>query len=167
MNILPRRVSTCYLYCFTFMSSSSPLTQIISVSLEDALSLRPQSLPLLLSSCFTRSLPPFLSSSFLSLSLSLLHTHILSWIYSLPPHTSLLSLSGLRLAQLTNKCTSGEEDLEYFIAESGKTRSRIHWIECVTQQTDRHHIHHIAIVQCSTTYMITTIWYNLTLYDSI
>mmetsp|Transcript_10229 Transcript_10229/g.16783 ORF Transcript_10229/g.16783 Transcript_10229/m.16783 type:complete len:550 (-) Transcript_10229:120-1769(-) len=27
---------------------------------------------------------------------------------------------GLRLAQLTNKCTSGEEDLEYYIAESGE-----------------------------------------------
>jgi intraflagellar transport protein 52 len=27
---------------------------------------------------------------------------------------------GLRLAQLTNKCTSGEEDLEYFIGESGE-----------------------------------------------
>lgn len=27
---------------------------------------------------------------------------------------------GLRLAQLTNKCTSGDEDLEYYIAESGE-----------------------------------------------
>jgi intraflagellar transport protein 52 len=27
---------------------------------------------------------------------------------------------GLRLAQLTNKCTNGEEDLEYYIAESGE-----------------------------------------------
>jgi intraflagellar transport protein 52 len=27
---------------------------------------------------------------------------------------------GLRLAQLTNKCASGEEDLEYYIAESGE-----------------------------------------------
>ena len=27
---------------------------------------------------------------------------------------------GLRLAQLTNKCTAGEEDLEYYIAESGE-----------------------------------------------
>ncbi|KAJ1422136.1 hypothetical protein B484DRAFT_452508 [Ochromonadaceae sp. CCMP2298] len=27
---------------------------------------------------------------------------------------------GLRLAQLTNKCTSGEEDMEYYIAESGE-----------------------------------------------
>jgi intraflagellar transport protein 52 len=27
---------------------------------------------------------------------------------------------GLRLAQLTNKCTSGEEDLEYFISEAGE-----------------------------------------------
>jgi len=27
---------------------------------------------------------------------------------------------GLRLAQLTNKCTNGEEDLEYFIAEAGE-----------------------------------------------
>jgi intraflagellar transport protein 52 len=27
---------------------------------------------------------------------------------------------GLRLAQLTNKCTSGEDDLEYYIAESGE-----------------------------------------------
>ena len=30
---------------------------------------------------------------------------------------------GLRLAQLTNKCTSGEDDLEYFIAESGRLQS--------------------------------------------
>jgi hypothetical protein len=27
---------------------------------------------------------------------------------------------GIRLAQLTNKCTNGEEDLEYYIAESGE-----------------------------------------------
>ena len=27
---------------------------------------------------------------------------------------------GLRLAQLTNKCTSGEEDMEYYIAEAGE-----------------------------------------------
>ena len=27
---------------------------------------------------------------------------------------------GLRLAQLTNKCTNGEDDLEYYIAESGE-----------------------------------------------
>jgi intraflagellar transport protein 52 len=27
---------------------------------------------------------------------------------------------GIRLAQLTNKCTSGEEDLEYYIAEAGE-----------------------------------------------
>lgn len=27
---------------------------------------------------------------------------------------------GLRLAQLTNKCTSGEDDMEYYIAESGE-----------------------------------------------
>ena len=37
------------------------------------------------------------------------------WIYS----------SGLRLAQLTNKCTGGEEDLEYFIAESGEHLSTL------------------------------------------
>ena len=29
-------------------------------------------------------------------------------------------LQGLRLAQLANKCTAGEEDLEYFIGESGE-----------------------------------------------
>ncbi len=27
---------------------------------------------------------------------------------------------GLRLAQLTNKCTSGAEDMEYYIAEAGE-----------------------------------------------
>lgn len=27
---------------------------------------------------------------------------------------------GLRLAQLTNKCTAGEEDLDYYIAEAGE-----------------------------------------------
>ena len=39
-----------------------------------------------------------------------------------PPYPPFLT--GLRLAQLTNKCTSGEEDLEYFIAESGESAER-------------------------------------------
>ena len=52
------------------------------------------------------------SSSFPTLFFSSL---FFPWIYS----------SGLRLAQLTNKCTGGEEDLEYFIAESGEHLSTL------------------------------------------
>lgn len=48
----------------------------------------------------------------------------------------------LRLAQLTNKCTSGEEDLEYFIAEAGEILGIMHELP-YGERSAKHILFHI------------------------
>jgi intraflagellar transport protein 52 len=49
---------------------------------------------------------------------------------------------GLRLAQLTNKCTNGEEDLEYFISEAGEILGVMHELP-YGERSAKHILFHI------------------------
>lgn len=49
---------------------------------------------------------------------------------------------GLRLAQLTNKCTNGEEDLEYYIAESGEILGVMDQLQ-FGERSAKHILYHI------------------------
>jgi hypothetical protein len=60
-----------------------------------------------------------------------IYIHIYSCIYTYTDEH--FAKEGLRLAQLTNKCMGGEDDLEYFIAESG-----MHLITYYTHHTHQY-----------------------------
>lgn len=49
---------------------------------------------------------------------------------------------GIRLAQLTNKCASGEEDLEYYIAETGEILGVVHSLP-YGERSAKHILYHI------------------------